>query len=46
MLAWLISLIPGTLDMIAASAVALVAVVRWAREILLALPEHASTRSF
>ena len=45
-LAWLVSLIPGTLDMIAASAVALVAVVRWAREILLALPEHASTRSF
>ena len=43
---WLVSLVPGAIDMVAAVAVALVAVVRWAREFLLALPEHASTRSF
>ncbi len=45
-LAWLLSLIPGTLDVLATAALALVAVVRWARELLLALPEHARTRSF
>ncbi|KAH9058225.1 hypothetical protein EDB87DRAFT_1685548 [Lactarius vividus] len=45
-LAWLVSLVPGTLDVLAAAALALVAVVRWARELLMALPEHARTRSF
>ncbi|KAH8995903.1 hypothetical protein EDB92DRAFT_1942793 [Lactarius akahatsu] len=44
--AWLVSLVPGTLDVLAAAALALVAVVRWARELLMALPEHARTRSF
>ncbi|KAH8981778.1 hypothetical protein EDB86DRAFT_2974355 [Lactarius hatsudake] len=45
-LAWLVSLIPGTLDVLAAAALALVAIVRWARGLLMALPEHARTRSF
>ncbi|KAH9018796.1 hypothetical protein EDB83DRAFT_174750 [Lactarius deliciosus] len=45
-LAWLVSLVPGTLDVLAAAALALVAVVRWARGLLMALPEHARTRSF
>ncbi|KAH9160946.1 hypothetical protein EDB89DRAFT_1914232 [Lactarius sanguifluus] len=45
-LAWIVSLIPGTLDVLAAAALAVVAVVRWARELLMALPEHARTRSF
>ncbi|KAH9012110.1 hypothetical protein EDB84DRAFT_1680780 [Lactarius hengduanensis] len=45
-LAWLVSLVPGTLDVLAAAALALVAVVRWARQLLMALPEHARTRSF
>jgi hypothetical protein len=45
-LAWLVSLVPGTLEIFAAAVVALVAIVRWSRESLLALPEHARTRSF
>ncbi len=44
--AWLASLIPGTLDVLSTAGLVLVAVVRWARELLLALPEHARTRSF
>ena len=45
-LAWLVSLVPGTLEVVAAAAFALLAVVRWARSLLLALPEHARTRTF
>ncbi|KAH9018808.1 hypothetical protein EDB83DRAFT_2436216 [Lactarius deliciosus] len=45
-LAWIVFLVPGTLDVIGAAAIALVAVVCWARELLMALPEHARTRSF
>ena len=45
-LVWLASLVPGTLDMLAVAALALVAVARWARELFFALPEHARTRSF
>jgi len=41
-LAWLVSLVPAALDMFAAAA----ALVCWARELLVALPEHAQTRSF
>jgi hypothetical protein len=37
---------PRTLEILAAAAMALVAIVRWARETLLSLPEHARTRSF
>ncbi|KAF8267230.1 hypothetical protein EI94DRAFT_1731062 [Lactarius quietus] len=44
--AWLASLVPGAVDVFVYAALVIAAVVRWARELLVALPECARTRSF